>query len=100
MSLLLQQNGLPTAAIHSLLYAGYQLTVQDFDLAETRIVSRSPAGKILRDAILQQQGEVPMLSTICRSRIRKHLYYCHGWFGMLKTVSQLPLPNQLMGFMN
>ena len=100
MSLLLQQGCLHTEALHLLLNVGYRLTADDFVLAETGKVLRYPAEKALRDAILQQQGKVPLLSQICRSRIRKHLSNCHGRCGLLRKVSQLPLPHTLMEFLS
>ena len=99
MALLFQPERQPTEYVHLLLNVGYRVTAEDFVLAEIAEVLRSPAGNTLKNVILQQQGKVPILSQICRSGIRKHLNYYHGGLGMVRTISELPLPRKLKEFL-
>ena len=99
MSLMLQHKGFSSEAIHLLLKVGYRFSAEDFVSSKTGKYSCSTLGHRLGDVILQQQGKVPLLSQISRTRIRKHLNYCHGGRGLLRTVSQLPLPPLLRDFL-
>ena len=99
MSLLLRHKGFSSEALHLLLKVGYRITTDDFVSSKTGKFSSSTPGHTLGDVILQQQGKVPLLSQISRTRIREHLNDCHGGRGLLRTVSQLPLPPLVREFM-